>query len=36
LLVYWRDSRKPGESFGDFASRVGLESLTTFQASYKK
>jgi sulfite reductase (ferredoxin) len=27
LLVLWRGERKPGESFGDFCYRVGLEYL---------
>ena len=34
LLVYWRDSRQKGEAFGDFVSRVGLDSVKSFQASY--
>jgi len=34
LLVYWRDSRTPGESFGDFASRIGVEGLTKYQSTY--
>lgn len=35
LLVYWRDSRTKGEAFGDFASRVGIESLKNYQEAYK-
>ena len=27
LLVIWRDERLEGESFGDFAERVGIEYL---------
>jgi sulfite reductase (ferredoxin) len=27
LLVLWRDERQDGETFGDFAHRVGLEYL---------
>ncbi len=27
LLAIWRDSRQPGETFGDFAYRVGVEEL---------
>jgi len=27
LLVLWRDEREPGESFGDFCYRVGLDYL---------
>jgi sulfite reductase (ferredoxin) len=27
LLVIWRDERQPGEKFGDFAYRVGVEYL---------
>jgi len=34
LLVYWRDSRRPGEAFGDFTARVGLDSLKSYQSSY--
>lgn len=34
ILVYWRDSRQKGEAFGDFVSRVGLESVRSFQAAY--
>lgn len=35
LLVYWRDARVAGEAFGDFASRVGMDSLKSYQESYK-
>jgi sulfite reductase (ferredoxin) len=27
LLTVWRDERMPGETFGDFCYRVGLEYL---------
>jgi sulfite reductase (ferredoxin) len=34
LLVQWRDSRLPGEAFGDFCFRVGVKDLSAFSASY--
>ncbi|MCH9055286.1 sulfite reductase, ferredoxin dependent [Synechococcus sp. PCC 6716] len=34
LLVYYRDRRHSGESFGDFCHRVGFEALRQFAASY--
>lgn len=34
LLVFFRDGRKGGESFGNFCSRVGFESLRQFAATY--
>ena len=27
LLRYWKDARRPGERFGDFCHRVGVERL---------
>ncbi len=34
LFVYFKQSRKPAESFGDFCDRVGLEALHHFAATY--
>ena len=34
LFVFFRDGRKPGESFGDFCDRVGFEALRQFGAIY--
>ena len=34
LFVYWRDSRRPSEAFGDFCHRVGVQDLTAFAAAY--
>jgi sulfite reductase (ferredoxin) len=36
ILVHWRDSRQPGEAFGDFCHRIGVAGLTAFADSYKK
>lgn len=33
LLVYFREARRAGESFGDFCHRVGREALQAFAAS---
>ncbi|GAC1353995.1 MAG: NADPH-dependent assimilatory sulfite reductase hemoprotein subunit [Ktedonobacteraceae bacterium] len=35
LLVLWRDERIPGEAFGDFCYRVGLEHLRTQTEVYQ-
>lgn len=32
LLAYWRDWRRPGEGFGDFTVRVGVEALHAYAA----
>ncbi|XFA73529.1 sulfite reductase, ferredoxin dependent [Thermosynechococcaceae cyanobacterium Okahandja] len=34
LLVYYRDRRQTGESFGDFCHRVGFDALREFAAHY--
>ncbi len=34
LLVFFRDGRRAGESFGDFCNRVGFEALGQFAATY--
>jgi hypothetical protein len=34
LFAYWRDSRTPGERFGDFAHRMGKEDLLAFIKGY--
>jgi len=34
LLVYYRDRRQTGESFGDFCHRVGFDALRDFAAHY--
>lgn len=34
LLVYYRDCRQSGESFGDFCHRVGVDALRQFSARY--
>ncbi len=36
LLVYYRDRRQAGESFGDFCHRVGFEALRQFAATYSR
>lgn len=35
LFVYFKQDRKPKESFGEFCDRVGFESLREFSASYQ-
>ncbi len=35
LLVYFKQDRKPSESFGDFCHRVGFDALRQFSASYE-
>jgi sulfite reductase (ferredoxin) len=32
LFVFYKQSREPGESFGDFCTRVGIEALQAFAA----
>merc|ERR1719460_798308 len=34
LFAYWRDSRTPGEKFGDFTHRKGKEDLLAFMDGY--
>jgi hypothetical protein len=34
LFAYWRDSRTPGEKFGDFTHRMGKEDLLEFIKGY--
>jgi len=34
LFAYWRDSRTPGEKFGDFTHRMGKEDLLAFIKGY--
>lgn len=34
LLVFWRDSRSAGESFGEFCMRQGVDKLTQFASSF--
>ncbi len=34
ILVYFKQDRKPGESFGDFCYRVGFDALRQFITSY--
>lgn len=34
LLVFYRDRRQQGESFGDFCHRVGFAALREFAANY--
>jgi sulfite reductase (ferredoxin) len=34
LLVYFKQDRKPSESFGDFCDRVGFEALRQFAQAY--
>jgi len=34
ILVYFKQDRKPGESFGDFCHRVGFDALRQFITSY--
>ncbi len=35
LFVYFKQDRKPQESFGEFCDRVGFESLREFSGSYQ-
>jgi sulfite reductase (ferredoxin) len=35
IFVFFKKSRKKGESFGDFCNRVGFEAIREFANSYK-
>lgn len=35
LFVFFKQDRQPGESFGDFCHRVGLDALRNFATTYK-
>jgi len=35
ILVYFKQSRQPGESFGDFCDRVGMEAIRNFTVTYQ-
>ncbi|MCS6942759.1 MAG: sulfite reductase, ferredoxin dependent [Geminocystis sp.] len=35
LLVYFRDYKQPGETFGEFCHRVGFDSLRQFASKYQ-
>ncbi|PSB23979.1 sulfite reductase, ferredoxin dependent [Stenomitos frigidus] len=35
IFVYFKQSRQPGESFGDFCDRVGLASIHQYVAQYQ-
>lgn len=35
LFVYFKQDRKPDESFGDFCNRTGFDALKAFSAAYK-
>lgn len=35
ILVYFKRSREPGESFGDFCHRVGFDTLRHFMQAYR-
>ncbi|WP_448572666.1 sulfite reductase, ferredoxin dependent [Trichothermofontia sp.] len=34
ILTYFKQSRQPGEGFGDFCHRVGLEAIRQFRATF--
>ncbi|WP_159784881.1 sulfite reductase, ferredoxin dependent [Sodalinema gerasimenkoae] len=34
LFVYFKQDRKPGESFGDFCDRIGMDGLQAFSDGY--
>ncbi len=36
LFMFYKDSHKPGEAFGDFCVRVGVGALRAFAAAYQK
>ncbi len=36
LLVFYKQGREPGESFGDFCARVGIGALQTFAEAYQE
>lgn len=35
VFVYFKQSRQPGEGFGDFCDRVGMEAIRQFTATYE-
>jgi sulfite reductase (ferredoxin) len=35
IFVYFKESRKSGESFGDFCDRVGFDAIRQFAANYE-
>jgi sulfite reductase (ferredoxin) len=35
IFVYFKQSRQPGESFGDFCSRVGFDAINEFAANHQ-
>ncbi|WGV28419.1 sulfite reductase, ferredoxin dependent [Halotia branconii] len=35
IFVYFKKSRQPGESFGDFCDRVGFDAIREFTATYE-
>ncbi|CAG9462856.1 unnamed protein product [Pedinophyceae sp. YPF-701] len=35
LFAYWSQSRRTGESFGDFCGRIGFDGLRSFAESYE-
>ncbi len=35
IFAYFKQSRQPGESFGDFCDRVGLEAIRQFATTYE-
>ena len=36
LLVFYKEERQPGERFGDFCHRVGVDALSEFSASHEQ
>ena len=36
LLAFYKETRRPGERFGDFCHRVGVEALRQFAADYEQ
>ena len=35
IFTFFKQSRQPGESFGDFCDRVGFEALQNFEIAYE-
>jgi sulfite reductase (ferredoxin) len=35
IFVYFKQSRQPGETFGDFCDRVGMEAIRNFTVTYQ-
>ena len=35
IFVYFKQSRQPGERFGDFCDRVGMEAIREFTVTYQ-